>query len=264
MREENRSVHGLWIGELTRLELLAIHSFAARGHDFHLWRYEETTERLPRNVVIRDANEILPYEDVFRKGERDSDSGLGEGSYATFSDLFRARLLYELGGIWVDMDVVCLRPFGFEAPYVFRGHRAGAVMNLIKCPPRSDLMAMLLESSERPHADSTWLGFTRSFYDSIVRNGLEDFIRYDLLPRGGRSNPSSRATHNPTASGTVFTCSTSSGTNCGVPVVFTKERRLQLVFRTRIIRGPGRGSFNGIKSTAFSAGYGLRLPRLRI
>ncbi len=182
MREENRIVHGLWIGELTRLELLTVHSFAAHGHKFHLWRYEDTPEQLPSSVLLRDANEILPYERVFRKRDRDPDSGLGQGSYATFSDLFRVRLLNELGGIWVDMDVVCLRPFDFVTPYIFRGHRVGAVMNLIKCPARSPLMIDLLERSEQLNEDSTWLGFTRAFYESIVRNGLDEFIRWDLMP----------------------------------------------------------------------------------
>ncbi len=184
--EDNRIIHGLWIGELTRLELLTVQSFASHGHEFHLWRYEETPDRLPSNVVLRDANEILPYKCVFRKRKRDPDSGVGKGSYATFSDLFRVTLLQKFGGIWVDMDVVCLRPFDFATPYVFRGHRIGAVMNLIKCPAQNPLMTHLLERSVNngvhPNQDSTWLGFTQLFYQCIVRAGLEEFIRRDLMP----------------------------------------------------------------------------------
>jgi len=40
-------------------------------------------------------------------------------TYAAFSDYFRYKLLLMEGGIWADLDVVCLRPFLFAAEYVF-------------------------------------------------------------------------------------------------------------------------------------------------
>jgi glycosyltransferase involved in cell wall biosynthesis len=182
LRKENQIVHGLWIGDISRLELLTIHSFVEHGHEFHLWRYEPTPERLPKNVVLRNGNEILHQSTVFRKRTKDTDVGLGAGSYSTFSDLFRAELLYHHGGTWVDMDVMCLRPFDFQEPYVFRGHRVGAVMNVVKCPAESPLFGELLNLVDYPNAESDWLDFTRSFYESIIRNRLDPFIRWDLMP----------------------------------------------------------------------------------
>lgn len=179
----NRIVHGLWIGPLSRLELLTLHSFVANGHEFHLWRYQRTLDPLPRGVLVRDANEILPRDMVFRKRAEDSEIGLGAGSYATFSDLFRTKLLHKLGGIWVDMDVLCLRPFDFEQPYVFRSHRLGTVMNLIKCPPGSPLMEELIEEmSARISEDSRWFDFTVAFNEAIRRRNLQTFVRDDLMP----------------------------------------------------------------------------------
>jgi glycosyltransferase involved in cell wall biosynthesis len=179
----NRIVHGLWIGSLTRLERLTLCSFAARGHEFHLWRYEDTPDPLPRGVVVRDANEILPREKVFRKRIADGGVGLGEGSYAMFADLFRTKLLHVLGGIWVDMDILCLRPFDFEQPYVFRAHRLGAVLNVIKCPPGSNLTGRVLdEMGERAGEDTAWFDFTRAFIERIGRENLYSFVRDDLMP----------------------------------------------------------------------------------
>jgi glycosyltransferase involved in cell wall biosynthesis len=179
----NRIVHGLWIGPLSRLELLTLHSFVAQGHEFHLWRYKHTPDPLPGGVVVRDANEILAHGMVFRKRAADSAVGLGAGSYATFSDLFRTILLYKLGGIWVDMDVLCLRPFDFEQPYVFRSHPLGMVMNLIKCPPGSRLMGELTnEMSARIGEDSAWFDFTLAFIEGIRRQNLQNFVRDDLMP----------------------------------------------------------------------------------
>jgi glycosyltransferase involved in cell wall biosynthesis len=179
----NRIVHGLWIGPLTRLERLTLHSFVAQGHEFHLWRYEKTPDALPPGVVARNANEIIPHDKVFRKREPDNELGLGAGSYATFSDLFRTKLLHKLGGIWVDMDILCLRPFDFEQPYVFRSHRLGAVMNVIKCPPHSPLMGELAEEMiGRVSGESQWFDFTLAFIEGIRRQKLQSFVRDDLMP----------------------------------------------------------------------------------
>jgi glycosyltransferase involved in cell wall biosynthesis len=179
----NRIVHGLWIGQLSRLERLTLHSFVAHGHEFHLWRYGSTPDTLPRGVVIRDANEILGHEKIFRKRVPDNELELGAGSYATFSDLFRTKLLHKLGGIWVDMDILCLRPFDFEQPYVFRSHRLGAVMNVIKCPPGSRLMGELAEEMiGRVSGESQWFDFTLAFIEGIRRQDLQKFVRDDLMP----------------------------------------------------------------------------------
>jgi hypothetical protein len=39
---------------------------------------------------------------------------MGKGSLAPFSNLFRANLLLQQGGWWIDMDVVCLQPWKLE------------------------------------------------------------------------------------------------------------------------------------------------------
>lgn len=36
-----------------------------------------------------------------------------------FSNLFRYKLLEKKGGIWVDMDIVCLKPFTFLSGHLF-------------------------------------------------------------------------------------------------------------------------------------------------
>jgi hypothetical protein len=42
---------------------------------------------------------------VFFYGDR---AGIGRGSVSAFSNLFRYYLLHQMGGWWVDADVVCL------------------------------------------------------------------------------------------------------------------------------------------------------------
>lgn len=104
-------VQGLWIGgDLSNMERLSIKSFLKNGHEYHLYVYD-AVGRIPEGVVVKDANEIIPKEQLF----------LVRGGYSSFSDFFRWKLVLEKGNWWVDADAVCLRPLVFNSEYVFIG-----------------------------------------------------------------------------------------------------------------------------------------------
>lgn len=99
-------IQGLWVGgRLSRVEQLCIRSFLRFGHEFHLYTYEQA-EDVPEGTTIRDGREILDSKFIFRHQD-----GWGKGSLAGFADVFRYELLLQRGGWWVDMDVLCVRPF---------------------------------------------------------------------------------------------------------------------------------------------------------
>lgn len=137
----NKIINGLWIGTtLSKIELLTLSSFIDNGHDFYLWVYDKIETKIPDKVVLKDANTIIPREKIFRYKYKDQ-FGHGKGSLGGFSDIFRYKLLYEHGGWWVDMDVCCIKPFDFDAPFVFRIHHDLAMVgNIMKCPKGSELM----------------------------------------------------------------------------------------------------------------------------
>ena len=85
---------------------LCIRSFQQNGHEFHLYCYSEIAN-VPKSVVIHDASEILPKNRIFKYKDFDS--------FAGFANLFRYKLLLEYGGCWVDMDMICLKPFDFKS-----------------------------------------------------------------------------------------------------------------------------------------------------
>ena len=98
-------IQSLWIGpSLSKLEQLCLKSFIDNGHEFHLYTYEHV-DNIPKDVIIKDGNEILYKSEIFR---------YQNGSVAAFSNLFRLALLFKKGGIWVDTDVICVKPFIFE------------------------------------------------------------------------------------------------------------------------------------------------------
>src|SRR5262245_61327546 len=106
---ESRTVQGLWIGsQLSAMEQLSIASFLANGHEYHLYVYDEV-RNVPSGAIVRNAEEILPADWIFLDSR---------GTYCSFASMFRYKLLLDKGGWWVDTDIICLRYFEFEQPYV--------------------------------------------------------------------------------------------------------------------------------------------------
>ena len=57
-----------------------------------------------------------------------------------FSDIFRYAVLYEHGGLWMDTDVILLRPFPFRGDHFFNlqwrgGHMSGISSAATSCMP---------------------------------------------------------------------------------------------------------------------------------
>jgi hypothetical protein len=131
------------------MERMAIRSFIAHGHAFHLYVYDEV-DRVPEGTVVKDAREILPERDIFGYQE-----GFAKGSVAAFSNFFRYKLLCERGGWWVDTDVVCLRPFDFCDERLWATERADppgelvVASSVIKAPLGDELMAWAWDACAR-------------------------------------------------------------------------------------------------------------------
>jgi mannosyltransferase OCH1-like enzyme len=154
LKKENKIVHGLWIGDrLSLMEQLSIKSFLANGHEYHLYVYNKV-KNIPEKAIIEDANKILPKSRIFKYKQ-----GLAKGSYSGFADLFRLKLLLDKGGIWADLDVICLRPFNFKSKYVFSSEksREGRIKvhnGIIKSPKGSKCMKFCFKEAEKISPES--------------------------------------------------------------------------------------------------------------
>lgn len=136
-------IQSLWVGaELSVLERLTVASYLANGHRFHLYVYGDV-KGVPAGVDLLDANEIIPAGEIFR---------CRQGSYAIFADWFRWKLLEMRGGIWVDMDLVCIKPFDFQENVLFgmeaMGHPNIAVLRF---PANHELVSAMVDRCENPH-----------------------------------------------------------------------------------------------------------------
>lgn len=93
--------HGAPLGPYN---LLGPRSFVDFGHRIELFTYDRALA-VPDWIVRRDANEIWETAHVMSY-QKD----LGRGSFALHANLFRYAMLHKLGGWWVDLDVILLRP----------------------------------------------------------------------------------------------------------------------------------------------------------
>ena len=177
-------IQSLWIGDdLTNLEKLCAQSFIDNGHEFHLYTYDKVGG-IPAGVVVKDGNDILPRNEIFQyKG----------GSVAGFADWFRYALLSKNsgGGIWVDMDVVCLKPFNFACDELML---AGCVdqipctNSVIIAPPNNPLMQAMLNACAqvKNKQGSKWgsVGGPRVLSEMVERMELTESIKpfYYFVP----------------------------------------------------------------------------------
>lgn len=103
--DQSETIRTFWHGgPLGAYRLVGLRSFVDRGHRVELFTYDPEIA-VPDWLERRDANEIWPSDHVLMY-RRD----LGRGSFALHANLFRYAMLHKLGGWWVDVDVVLLRP----------------------------------------------------------------------------------------------------------------------------------------------------------
>ncbi|MBZ9668700.1 glycosyltransferase [Mesorhizobium sp. ES1-3] len=135
-----------------RTLIAATTSMRAAGHPVRVWSYapEKLAFLVPHGVEVRNADDVMPralFERIVSGSE-----------IRYFSDIFRYALLYEHGGLWMDSDVILLRPFPFRGDHFFnlqwRGSHRGHFIcgNVIYAKPYSHHLRALYELSiERFH-----------------------------------------------------------------------------------------------------------------
>jgi hypothetical protein len=130
-------MQSFWYGQVTTMERLSVASFLAHGHEVHVYAYDELTG-LPSGATVKDAAEVIPPRRRRRGGVYRDD----RGSFSSYANMFRYKLLLERGGWWIDLDVVCLKPFEFDQEYVFATEPDRTIANAVfRVPPDSAVMA---------------------------------------------------------------------------------------------------------------------------
>lgn len=176
-------IHAVWVGtKLSILEQLAIHSFQQQGHVFHLWLYDDCLD-VPNGVVKRDAGTIMARDTIFRYHGRPSallENG-GIGSLGHWSDQFQMKLLYEVGGVYTQLDVFLLGPLDFSAPYIFTADESCFQSCFMKCPQGSSFAIDTFEALQKAvnpdtMKDLKWVDSMAVMGNSVKSHNLERYI----------------------------------------------------------------------------------------
>lgn len=135
------------------MEILTIKSWLDNGYIFELYTYNlndrifKKFSKLFENFKLKDANEIVAFENYFSDNR-------GAG-VAAFSDYFRFKLLYDRGGIWVDLDMICLNYTDLNQEYIFSQeldedkNTSRITTSFLKFPKNSDFGKNLIQKAER-------------------------------------------------------------------------------------------------------------------
>lgn len=143
-----RTVASLWIGDsLHYINQLCLKSHIVAGHPTVLYCTDDV-KNAPDGVEIRPASEIM-----------DIDMGIVEKTSASFlSNVFRYKMIQEMGAIWIDCDAYCHKPFPDNQEYIFGGHGLRGALNcgVVGLPQECTLMDMLLDYYDNLPAYPPW------------------------------------------------------------------------------------------------------------
>lgn len=105
-----------WHGSLDALRQLCLTSQVAAGHRVVVYSYK-TLSSLPDGVINADAEAILPRAFAERLRPLGPDGSWPSWTPVQFSDFFRMRLMAQGKGLWLDADVLLLKPVTFDAEH---------------------------------------------------------------------------------------------------------------------------------------------------
>lgn len=178
-------VNTLWVGDtLNELSRLAIQSWINLGYKVNLWIYDPVNDPLldNDNIELKDANEIhlLNVGDCVKK------------DILPFSDLWRYKLLYNNGGIWLDADMVLLQRIYnddiiISSEYTmksgaYKSHRDNvANIGVLKFKKNDELLKKVIDKIYENKRKAEFCDNMRLFQKQIKNSG--EYDNYVVAPR---------------------------------------------------------------------------------
>jgi hypothetical protein len=98
-----------WHGPLDALRRICLRSQVAAGHKVTVYSFD-SLPGLPDGVGNTEAEAILPHGFSERLRPPQPDGSWRDWTILQFSDFFRMRLMAQSAGLWLDADVLLLKP----------------------------------------------------------------------------------------------------------------------------------------------------------
>ncbi len=135
-----------WHGRLDALRQTCLRSQVAAGHAVTVYSFDPVPG-LPDGVGNADAEAILPYAFSQRLRPSQPDGSWRDWTTLQFSDFFRMRLMAQGLGLWLDADVLLLKPVEIDPqkPY-FAWEQPRQLGNSVLYLPPDDPIATAFEN----------------------------------------------------------------------------------------------------------------------
>src|SRR5438552_17166729 len=147
-----------WHGPLDALRLTCLRSQVAAGHKVTVYSFEPLAQ-LPDGVGNAEAEAILPHSFSEKLRSPQPDGTWRDWTILQFSDFFRMRLMARGAGLWLDADVLLLKPVEIDParPY-FAWERPRQLGNSVLYLPSGDpIVAAFADLMEQEELTPDWL-----------------------------------------------------------------------------------------------------------
>lgn len=147
-----------WHGPLDRLRQTCLRSQLAAGHKVTVYSFDPLPG-LPDGVGNAEAEAILPYAFSERLRPPQPDGSWRDWTTLQFSDFFRMRLMAGQAGLWLDADVLLLKPIELDParPY-FAWEKPRQLGNsVLYLPPRDPIVRAFEALMKQEELTPDWL-----------------------------------------------------------------------------------------------------------
>ena len=147
-----------WHGRLDRLRLTCLRSQLAAGHKVTVYSFDPIAG-LPEGVVNAEAEAILPRAFSEKLRPPQPDGSWRDWTTLQFSDFFRMRLMAESAGLWLDPDVLLLKPVEIDLarPYFAWERRRQLGNSVLYLPSRDPIVLAFDRLMQQEELTPDWL-----------------------------------------------------------------------------------------------------------
>ncbi len=147
-----------WHGPLDALRQTCLRSQLAAGHKVTVYSFD-TIPGLPDGVANSEAEAILPHAFSEKLRPPQPDGSWRDWTTLQFSDFFRMRLMAQGAGLWLDADVLLLKPVEIDpAKPFFAWERPRQIGNsVLYLPPGDPIVTAFANLMEQKELTPDWL-----------------------------------------------------------------------------------------------------------
>jgi hypothetical protein len=159
-----------WHGPLDRLRTLCLRSQVAAGHKVTVYSFDPLPG-LPDGIGNAEAEAVLPHAFSEKLRPPQPDGSWRDWTTLQFSDFFRMRLMAQGAGLWLDADVLLLKPVEIDpAKPCFAWERPRQLGNSVLYLPAGDpIVTAFAELMEQDELTPNWLSLRHRMVFALRR-----------------------------------------------------------------------------------------------